>query len=83
MDDMVRSFEVVRVRSRARDTALDRAVTEEPLEIRLHGRPSAVSCEPRARTGHDVEVIPPASSSRSAWTRSDLFRGFGPASTWA
>ncbi len=43
MDDMVRSFEVVRVRGRARESELDRAVTEEPLEIRLHGRPFAVS----------------------------------------
>jgi FdhD protein len=43
MDDMVRSFEVVRVRGRTRDTELDRAVTEEPLEIRLHGRPFAVT----------------------------------------
>jgi FdhD protein len=42
MDDMVRSFEVVRVRSGTRDTELDRAVTEEPLEIRLHRRPFAV-----------------------------------------
>jgi FdhD protein len=42
MDDMVRSFEVVRVRSGTRETELDRAVTEEPLEIRLHRRPFAV-----------------------------------------
>jgi FdhD protein len=42
MSDMVRSFEVVRVRGGTRDAELDRAVTEEPLEIRLHRRPFAV-----------------------------------------
>jgi FdhD protein len=42
MDDMVRSFEVVRVRRGTRETELDRAVAEEPLEIRLHRRPFAV-----------------------------------------
>jgi FdhD protein len=40
--DTVRPFDVVRVRSGARHTDFDRAVTEEPLEIRLHGRPFAV-----------------------------------------
>jgi FdhD protein len=41
--DTVRSFDVVRVRGGARHSELDRAVTEEPLEIRLHGRPFAVT----------------------------------------
>jgi len=36
-----RSFEIVRVRGRAREKATDRAAAEEPLEIRLHGRPFA------------------------------------------
>src|SRR3954463_16072995 len=38
----LRSVEVVRVRGAARDTAVDRAATEEPLEIRLHDRAFAV-----------------------------------------
>src|SRR3954468_8247717 len=38
----LRSVEVVRVRGAARDTALDRAATEEPLEVRLHDRAFAV-----------------------------------------
>jgi FdhD protein len=45
MADMVRSFDVVRVRGGSRpmrNEELDCAVTEEPLEIRLHGRPFAV-----------------------------------------
>jgi len=45
MADMVRSFDVVRVRGGPRpmrNEELDCAVTEEPLEIRLHGRPFAV-----------------------------------------
>ncbi|MBI3492298.1 MAG: formate dehydrogenase accessory sulfurtransferase FdhD [Acidobacteria bacterium] len=37
-----RSVDVVRVRSDARTAATDRVATEEPLEIRLHGRPFAV-----------------------------------------
>jgi len=36
-----RSFEIVRVRGSAREKTTDRAVAEEPLEIRLHGRPFA------------------------------------------
>jgi FdhD protein len=39
---MVRSFNVVRVRGGRREGDVDRAATEEPLEIRLHGRPFAV-----------------------------------------
>src|SRR4030081_2804211 len=42
MSDMVRSFNVVRVRGGRRAGAADRAATEDPLEIRLHGRPFAV-----------------------------------------
>src|SRR5262249_18616220 len=42
MKDMVRSFEVVRVRAEERGSAVDRAATEEPLEIRLHRQPFAV-----------------------------------------
>src|SRR2546428_9720884 len=42
MSDMVRSFDVVRVRGARRGADVDRAATEEPLEIRLHGRPFAV-----------------------------------------
>jgi len=42
MSDMVRSFDVVRVRGGRRGADVDRAATEEPLEIRLHGRPFAV-----------------------------------------
>ena len=42
MSDMVRSVDVVRVRGGQRASEQDRAATEEPLEIRLHGRPFAV-----------------------------------------
>ena len=42
MNGMVRSFEVVRVRGEQRGADVDRAATEEPLEIRLHSRPFAV-----------------------------------------
>src|SRR5882672_7470629 len=42
MADAFRSVEVTRVRGGARSTASDRAATEEPLEVRLHGRPFAV-----------------------------------------
>jgi FdhD protein len=42
MSDMVRSFDVVRVRGHERSTDVDRAATEEPLEIRLHNRPFSV-----------------------------------------
>src|SRR5580704_15861867 len=38
----VRTVEIVRVRGAAREAGADRAATEEPLEIRLHGRPFAV-----------------------------------------
>jgi FdhD protein len=38
----LRSVDIVRVRGGARETAIDRAATEEPLEIRLHDRPFAV-----------------------------------------
>jgi FdhD protein len=40
--DAWRWVEVVRVRGGSRATDADRAATEEPLEIRLHGRPFAV-----------------------------------------
>src|SRR5882762_11755080 len=42
MADAFRSVEVTRVRGGTRTTASDRAATEEPLEVRLHGRPFAV-----------------------------------------
>ncbi len=42
MPDAFRSVGVTRVREGRRATDLDRAATEEPLEIRLHGRPFAV-----------------------------------------
>jgi FdhD protein len=42
MSDAWRSVEVVRLRGDARAADVDRAATEEPLEIRLHGRPFAV-----------------------------------------
>ena len=38
----LRSVQVVRVRNSAHVSQTDRAATEEPLEIRLHGRPFAV-----------------------------------------
>ena len=42
MTDMARSFDVVRVRGNQRSADVDRAATEEPLEIRLHNRPFSV-----------------------------------------
>jgi len=42
MGTMVKSFDVVRVRGEHRGADVDRAATEEPLEIRLHSRPFAV-----------------------------------------
>src|SRR5882762_3089497 len=42
MADAFRSVEVTRVRGGTRTTASDRAATEEPLEVRLHGRSFAV-----------------------------------------
>ncbi len=42
MSDPLRSVDVVRVRGGVRAADVDRAATEEPLEIRLHGRPFAV-----------------------------------------
>jgi FdhD protein len=41
MTAATRSFEIVRVRGGAREKTTDRAAAEEPLEIRLHGRPFA------------------------------------------
>src|SRR5277367_4093559 len=38
----LRTVEIVRVRGSAREDTVDRAATEEPLEIRLHGRPFSV-----------------------------------------
>ncbi len=40
--DAVRSVDVVQVTERGRQAASDRAATEEPLEVRLHGRAFAV-----------------------------------------
>src|SRR5260221_14791782 len=42
MDAAFRRFEVTRVRAGHRVEGSDQAATEEPLEIRLHGRPFAV-----------------------------------------
>ena len=42
MSDALRSVDVVRVRGAARAAESDRAATEEPLEVRLHGQPFAV-----------------------------------------
>jgi FdhD protein len=42
MSGMVKAFDVVRVRGEHRGADVDRAATEEPLEIRLHSRPFAV-----------------------------------------
>jgi FdhD protein len=42
MGDALRSVDVERVRGRERVADVDRAATEEPLEIRLHDRPFAV-----------------------------------------
>ena len=39
---MVRECEIIRVRGHQRDAQLDRAAAEEPLEIRLHGKPFVV-----------------------------------------
>ena len=38
----IKDIDVVGVRGSSRTIATDRAVVEEPLEIRLHGRPFAV-----------------------------------------
>jgi len=40
--DVFRDVDVTRVRIGARSIDVDRAVTEEPLEVRLHDRPFAV-----------------------------------------
>src|SRR5437762_11317325 len=42
MTEALRSVSVVRVTGRERASEIDRAATEEPLEIRLHDRPFAV-----------------------------------------
>src|SRR5439155_10531421 len=42
MAEAFRRFDVTRVRDGRRAEAVDRAATEEPLEVRLHGRPFAV-----------------------------------------
>src|SRR5437899_12820870 len=42
MPEAFRPVDVTRVRGRARASDIDRAATEEPLEIRLHGRPFEV-----------------------------------------
>src|SRR5438552_1604360 len=42
MSDAFRAVDVTRLRSGARAVSADRAATEEPLEVRLHGRPFAV-----------------------------------------
>ena len=42
MGEAFRAFDVARVREGVREAGVDRAVTEEPLEIRLHGRPFSV-----------------------------------------
>ncbi len=40
--EVFRDVEVIRIRSGARSIDVDRAATEEPLEVRLHNRPFAV-----------------------------------------
>jgi FdhD protein len=42
MTDWIREVEVIRIRAGQRSAATDRAAVEEPLEVRLHGRPFAV-----------------------------------------
>jgi FdhD protein len=42
MDAAFRRFDVTRVRAGRRVEGIDQAATEEPLEVRLHGRPFAV-----------------------------------------
>ena len=42
MEETARGFDVTRVRGDVRTVGVDRAATEEPLEVRLHGRPFAV-----------------------------------------
>jgi FdhD protein len=42
MADAFRAVDVSRVRDGVRETGTDHAATEEPLEVRLHGRPFAV-----------------------------------------
>jgi len=42
MPETFRPVDVVRVAGKSRSSDLDRAATEEPLEVRLHGRPFAV-----------------------------------------
>ncbi|MQA31027.1 MAG: formate dehydrogenase accessory sulfurtransferase FdhD [Luteitalea sp.] len=42
MGETARGVAVTRVRGGVRATGVDRAATEEPLEVRLHGRPFAV-----------------------------------------
>ena len=42
MTEAFRPIDVTRVRGGARTADVDRAATEEPLEIRLHGQPFAV-----------------------------------------
>src|SRR5437867_5837769 len=42
MPEAFRPVDVTRVRGRARASDIDRAATEEPLEVRLHGQPFAV-----------------------------------------
>src|SRR5713101_9089846 len=42
MPDAFRAVDMTRVRNGTRTAAVDRAATEEPLEVRLHGRPFAV-----------------------------------------
>jgi FdhD protein len=54
MSDMARSFDVVRVRGNQRSTEVDRAATEEPLEIRLHNRPFSVVMR---TPGSDRELV--------------------------
>src|SRR5260370_28953758 len=53
MADAFRSVDVTRIRSGARKTDVDCAATEEPLEIRLHGRPFAVVMR---TPGHDLDL---------------------------
>jgi len=53
VSDTTRQFDVVQVRGGSRRTQPDRAATEEPLEIRLHGQSFAVIMR---TPGHDREL---------------------------
>ncbi len=53
MTDTSRAIEVTRVRGGVRDTRRDHAATEEPMEVRIHGKPFAVIMRTPGRD-HDL-----------------------------